>query len=292
MYPPLNVVDDPETPVPQLWCGRCLAEHPEAACRAAQLGGEVVRLCPGCGLVVRALVHVERQPLTTVYLGALRYPFNQDGAVALLALAVGGWALRLAPVVGGLLAMGVTLGYLFVIVRQTGQGRDAMPAPTEFEGFSDILAPAVRFVFAALVALIPLALVVTRVGPSLGQGGAGAVVVGLAGLWAVAWMPAAVAVAAHLDGCLGALNPIPVVQVIARIPVDYAKTVAVLVPLMALSVGVDAAAAGVAMGVRVPVLSAVVKIVMGAVGLYLPMVMARIVGLLLRERSVELGLDG
>jgi len=289
-YPPLKVVDEAEAEAPLLWCGQCAVEHPASACRDVVLAGEGVKLCPGCGLVVRPLVHVQREPLGTVFLGAFRYPLNQDGAVALVALAVGCWALRLVPVLGGVLAMGVSLGYLFVVVRHTGRGRDTLPAPTEFEGLSDILAPAVRFVLAGLMALVPLLYVLSRA--NLSAPGASVSVPGLviAGLWAVAWMPAAMAVAAHQEGCLGSLNPVPVVQVIARIPGDYARTVLVLAPLVVLSVGVDVVAAMLLRGVRVPVVTSVVAIAFTAVGLYLPMVMSRILGLLLRERAAELGL--
>lgn len=285
-YPPLKTVEGDEAPPAMRWCGRCRVEHPAEACRLSALAGEAVRLCPTCGMITREIVHTERAALWAVYLGALRYPLQQEGAPTLLALAVGAWLLGFVPIVGGLLAMGAVLGYLFLVVRQTGAGRDALPQAADFTGFGDLIAPAVRFLLAGLVALAPLAWASVRAGA---LGGSWALVA-LAGLWAMAWMPAATAVAAHQDGCLGALNPVPVVQVIARIPADYARTVAALVPLCLLTLAVEAAGQGIVRAVPVPVLSTVLRLVASAAGLYGPLVMARVLGLLLRERAEELGL--
>lgn len=267
------------------FCPRCACERPRGACRPTRLGEETVLLCPVCGLVTREVARATSQPLLAVYAGALRYPFQPDAAIALGALAIASWVLSFVPFIGGLMAGGVVVGYLFSIVRVTAMGKDDLPQATDFEGISDIARPMVRVLIAAAVAFGPLIL---GFGYTHGTAALPLVVL-LGGAWAVAYLPGAMAVASFQDGCLGAANPIPVVEMVRRVPGPYALTVGVLAGALVAAVGVRVAL--VAAIPSIPLVSTVVRIAVGAASLVIPVMMARVLGLMLRECREELGLD-
>lgn len=267
------------------FCPRCAVERPRAACRASQLGTEPVLLCPVCGIVTRAVTTRVREPLLTVFLTAARYPFQKDGWIALLALSFGAWVAAFLPLVGALLAGGLQLTYLFSIVRSTAKGDDDLPGAVDFTEWSDLLRPMVRSLLASLVAFLPviLSLAFLRESSSL------PVALGASALWAAAYLPGALAVASFQDGCLGGANPIPVIEIARRVPKEYALTVGVLAAL-----AVPAQLIRVLAAMAVPPvlgLSAIVTILGGAVALIVPFMMARVLGLLLRERGDELGIN-
>jgi hypothetical protein len=91
------------------------------------------------------------------------------------------------------------------------------------------------------------------------------------------------------EGYLGGANPFPVIELMRRIPRDYALTTAVLLALALASLLCTMFFAMVR--IPVPVVSTVVNLLLGAVALAGPLAMARILGLLLRERADELSLD-
>lgn len=268
------------------FCPKCAAEHPRAACRPTQLGAETVLLCPGCGLVTRAVTTRVREPLLAVFLTATRYPFQQDAWIALLALSIGVWVVGHVPLAGAALAGGLQLTYLFSVIRNTAMGRDTLPAAVDFTEWSDLLRPMTRFFLAGVVAFFPL---IASLALLRGSSSLVAAMVASA-LWTVAYLPGAMAVASFQEGCLGGANPIPVIEMARRVPTDYALTVGVLTALGAVAQLVRVLAALVVPGV--PLLSTVVTVIGGAVALIIPVMMARVLGLLLRERSEELGIDG
>lgn len=268
------------------FCPRCAVERPRASCRATRLGAESVLLCPACGLVTREVTTTVREPLLTVFLTAARYPLQKDAWIAFVALAIGAWAVSFVPLLGGLLAGGLQLTYLFAIVRATAKGEDDLPGAVDFTEWSDLLRPMVRSLLAAFVAFLPMILSLAFLRGSSGL----PVALGASSLWALAYLPGAVAVASFQDGCLGGANPIPVVEMVRRVPTEYGLTVGVLA---ALAVPAQIIRVGAALAVpRVFGLSALVTILGGAASLVIPVMMARVLGLLLRERSDELGIDG
>ncbi|MFO0625624.1 MAG: hypothetical protein U0325_08395 [Polyangiales bacterium] len=208
-----------------------------------------------------------------------------DGWIAVVALSIGGWLLSFLPLIGGVAAAGAKLAYLFSVVRATARGGDDLPHATDFVDWSDLIRPTVRSMLAAAVALAPLLVALAGAADSRAL----VPLVPLAALWAVAYLPGAMIVASLNDGCLGGANPLPVVELMRRIPRDYAITVGVLVGVGGASMLVTLLVA--AVRIPVPILSTVVSLALGAVALLGPLWMARILGLLLRERADELSLD-
>jgi hypothetical protein len=266
-------------------CPRCDQDVARAACRAAKVGVETLLLCGACGGVTRAVTVTEREPLMTVYLRSWRYVATFDGWIALVALSIGGWILSFIPLVGGLASAGVKLAYFFSVIRATARGSDDLPHAADFVDWSDVIRPTVRSLLACVVAFAPL---VAALAGAAGSRAMAPLVV-LAGLWALAYLPGAMIAASLQDGCFGGANPLPVIELMRRIPRDYALTAGVLLAIAAASVMVTTIVAMVR--IPVPIVSTVVNLVLGAVALAGPLGMSRILGLLLRERADELSLD-
>lgn len=266
-------------------CPRCDQDVARAACRAAKVGVETLLLCGVCGGVTRAVTVTEREPLMTVYLRSWRYVATFDGWIALVALSIGGWILSFIPLVGGLASAGVKLAYFFSVIRATARGSDDLPHAADFVDWSDVIRPTVRSLLACVVAFAPLVAALAGAADSRAM----APLVVLAGLWALAYLPGAMIAASLQDGCFGGANPLPVIELMRRIPRDYALTAGVLLAIAAASVMVTTIVAMVR--IPVPIVSTVVNLALGAVALAGPLGMSRILGLLLRERADELSLD-
>lgn len=267
------------------YCPRCAKESARFTCRPTTIRDETLLLCGACGGVTRAVTVREERPLLSVYAEVWRYVLRGDGAIALLALSIGAWLLSFIPLLGGIAAAGVKLSYFFSVIRTSARGSDDLPHAADFTDWGDLIRPTVRSMIAFAVALGPL---VAALGMS--DGGASRVLAGLVGAgWAVAYLPGAMIMASLHDGCFGGANPLPVMELARRIPRDYALTAAVL---LAMAIAALALAALGAM-VRVPVLfvSTVVRVLIDAVVLTMPLAMARVLGLLLRERSDEVSID-
>ncbi len=249
------------------------------------MGAETLLLCGACGGVTRAVTVTEREPLLGVYLRSWRYVATFDGWIALVALSIGGWILSFIPLVGGMASAGVKLAYLFSVIRATARGGDDLPHAADFVDWSDVIRPTVRSLMACVVAFAPLVVALAGAADSRAM----APLVVAAALWALAYLPGAMIAASLHDGCFGGANPFPVIELMRRIPRDYALTTAVLLAVAVASLACTAAFAMVR--IPVPVVSTVVNLLLGAVALAGPLTMARILGLLLRERADELSLD-
>src|SRR5437868_132707 len=128
-------------------------------------------LCPACaapssGLVVcthcGALADVIRErravlrPFREQVLPALWWPLQREGVFCCAAAAVVLWALGAMGGLGGLIADGIVLAYLFQIVRHTARGGDDFPAPGDFRGFfEDVVGPLFRILLASVWLLGP-----------------------------------------------------------------------------------------------------------------------------------------
>jgi hypothetical protein len=265
-------------------CPRCALDVARTTCRPTKVGVETLLLCGACGGVTRAVTVTEREPLMTVYLRSWRYVATFDGWIALVALSLGGWILSFIPLVGGMASAGVKLAYFFSVIRATSRGSDDLPHAADFIDWSDVIRPTVRSLLACGVAFAPLMAALAGAADARAMAP-----VALAALWGVAYLPGAMIAASLHEGYLGGANPFPVIELMRRIPRDYALTTAVLLALALASLLCTMFFAMVR--IPVPVVSTVVNLLLGAVALAGPLAMARILGLLLRERADELSLD-
>lgn len=259
-------------------------------CRPVDLGdlsGARVLLCATCGAVTRPVDVVERAELMPLYLGALTYPVATGHLPAFLGLSAGVWFFSHVPLVGDLFAAAIAVTYLLSVVPHTARGRDSLPEPTDFVHFTDYLWPASRALVACLVGFAPLLAVAF-------YGGAfplalRVLLTALFGAVALAWLPGAMAWASIAGRVADAADPRPVLAIVTRAPRDYAVTVATVWGLGVAHVILVMSAVGVARSLCFfPI---VPSIGVWAAGIYMPMVMARVVGLLLRARRVEIGVD-
>ncbi|MBI5516058.1 MAG: hypothetical protein HY909_19905 [Deltaproteobacteria bacterium] len=269
-------------------CKRCDRWLTRGELKVVALGLEEGLLCPACGGFTRHHPSEARRELAPMVMEAWRYPVSTDGAIALVALAAGLWVVSYIPLAGSVLGLGILSGYLFAVVRHTMKGHDGLPPPGDFLGFTDLLVPALRFVLVVVLPAVP-ALAVRALAGEDRSAGVQLLEFVLA-LAAVAWVPAGVAVASQGEGVLDGLNPLQALSLIVRLKKDYGLVVAVLAGIGCAGMLVYLLSrASVALApLRVPVVPEVLSM---ALGLWAPVVMARIVGIMLRERKVELGLE-
>lgn len=245
-------------PVALQWCPRCERGVARERCRVIRLGDESAWACPDCDGLTRAVATAEHRPLAEVFRTAWRYPLAGDGLIALGALGVGTWIAGHLRVTGSAIAFTLVATYAFSIVRKSAAG---------------------------LLALLPM---IALVSLGVEADGAGVILYALAALFAVAWLPASVISASYADNLADAMNPLPIVAMMRRIPKDYALTVAVLWGWSIIGLVLAVVAQVVARLIAMPIVPSVAAEI---VGLYAPLVMARTLGLLLRERRLELGLE-
>lgn len=213
---------------------------------------------------------------TAVLSAAFAYPFRGSTLLWVAAMIVGTTVLSFAPFVGGLLAVSAELGFLFTVLKSTAVGSEELQVDTsELADVSTWLRPLAKYFFAALISFAPAALAAYVTSTS--EGGVSPVALGLGGL-GLFYFPAALVLAAHESGCLGVLNPIAGVQLIARIPGAYVLTVFFVV--VALAIG--AAMMRAAVMIDVPIVGSVARSV---AGLYGPVVAMRMLGLLVAENA-------
>ncbi len=275
---------------PRQWCPRCKAEHPTETCKTIKLGRDPALLCPACGMITREVRDEVRSPLGDAMSETWTFPAKGDGWIALLALGLGVWLVSHVPLVGLWMAFGFVAAYLFSVIVNSAKGAPTMPAAVDWLGWSDLAAPTVRAFASIAFALWPLwiALYVHERSPSPLT----LAFCALAVLFAIAWAPAAMVVAAHQQGCLASFNPIPVVLVIRQIPGDYFRTVGRLLIQSMVASAVTRVADAIAHGVAsLGPVGWPVTIAFTAVTLYMPVVMARTLGVLVHQRAMELGVE-
>jgi hypothetical protein len=269
------------------YCRRCEADHAASACRVVPAGPGKLLLCPTCGMVTGEVKRREPRPLFDELLDAVRWPGKGDNWITWLALGFGVELFSKVPMVGGLISVGALWSYLFVVVQRGSRGEDHPPPAADFQTWWDLAVPVMQGVLAMVLPAAPL------LGALFLSGAAQVVVAVLGALWFVALAPAALASTAYGGSFARALNPVPMFALITAIPGDYARAVAVLAGL-AVSAGLAKLIAfGVvrALSVPLPVLAIPVSFALGAALVYFPLAMARVVAVLLRERSEALGIE-
>ena len=217
------------------------------------------------------------RPLAALYVGAFAYPLRPVTLLWTAAVIVVTSFVQYVPVVGPPLAGGLTVGYLFAVLRASANGADTVTIDAGDAGFvAGWAAPLVRLTLACLVAFGP-ALIALAV---LGLPDGALVVYGL-GAVGLLYLPAAVIAAAMAEGFFAGASPAPPIALIFRIPGPYALTLVFLV--LAAIAGVLAQQLGDA--IAVPFVGAAVRRVLG---FYSALVMARVLGLLVCEEREAL----
>lgn len=272
---------------PLRYCRRCEADHPESECRVVAAGSGKLLVCPVCGMVTGEVVRRVERPLRGELIEALRWPAKGDNVATWLALGIGVAVFARVPLVGGLLSLGALWSYLFVVIQRGARGEEQAPAAADFQTWWDIVLPVLQGFTALAIPSLPLVAALFVSGPLQ-------VVLAVFGvLWAVALLPAAVASTAYGGSFSRALNPLPMIALVGRIPREYALTVALLGALALAWL----CARGITMGVvgllgrPLPVLALPLGFAAEAAMVYFPLAMARVMAVLLRERAEELGIE-
>lgn len=234
-----------------------------------------MRMCAACG----GAVSVERsrvvRPIGILLAKALLYITRPttlaiSGAVFAASVVAG-----FVPFVGRFLSAGIHWGWVFAVLRSAAAGADDPEIePTDIDSsIRSWTLPGFRYTGATLIAFGPaiLALVLD----------AGGLVVGALGLVGALYLPSALIVAAHNSGSFAAMNPVPAVKLIARIPGPYATACALLVAL-GLVVGATSA---LARALAIPVVSWLAE---SAVFFFASVGGARMLGVLVHECREEL----
>jgi hypothetical protein len=276
-----------QDPSARFWCEECKRSLGGSEVEEILAGTTTFTMCPACKRAVVAeagpapdVVGTRVEPLPRVLAGAFLYPFRPQtllllGGVLLLSILVG-----LVPFLGGLLARAVQAAFLFQIVRSTADGQDDWVFGADDSGdIADWISPLGRYLGAFVTAGAPaLAAWIGTQSPALTLA---------AGALGLVYLPAAFIAASYKSGgCLGPLNPLPALGVILRIPGPYAITLGFLALVVGADVGLFVALAALA---RAPGGGAIAAMLLSlAAGIISSTVMARMLGLLVREHGDEL----
>jgi hypothetical protein len=269
------------------YCRRCEADHPSSECRAVPAGSGTLLVCPTCGMVTGEVVRRVERPLWAELVDALAWPAKGDNVATWLALGLGVALFSRIPLVGALLSLGSLWSYLFVVIRHGARGEEGAPAAADFQTWWDLALPLMQGLTAMAIPALPLVAALFTSGP------AQVALTVFGALWAIALLPAAIASTAYGGSFARALNPLPMIALVSRIPRDYARTVAMLAALTlgwACAMAVGFGLLGVLRG-PLPVLALPLGFVLDAAMVYFPLAMARVVAVLLRERAEELGIE-
>lgn len=274
--------------VPLRYCRRCEAERPSSECRSVTAGSGELLVCPACGMVTREVERKVERSFTGELMKAVQWPALGDNRITWGALGIGVVVLRWVPVVGGLLSAGALWSYLFVVIRRGARGEEDAPAMAEFQNWGSLLIPLVQSAAALFIPLLPLVLSLVYLSGPLQFLAAAASV-----LWAIAMIPAAIASVAFEGSFVRAINPMPMIALVTRIPGAYATTVGVLALLTFAYAAAWWFAYRVSGGVGSLVWAAgkTVQLVADAALVFFPLAMARVVAVMLREHAEELDID-
>ncbi len=274
--------------VPLRYCRRCEAERPSSECRSVTAGSGTLLVCPACGMVTREVVTKVERSLTDQLTEAVKWPAMGDNWITWAALGVGVTLFSKVPVVGGLLSSGALWSYLFVVIQRGSRGEEDAPAMADFVNWWSLVIPLLQSAAALFIPLLPMVLSVVYL-----SGAVQLFALLLSALWAVALAPAAIASVAFEGSFVRAVNPMPMVALVTRIPREYATTVGVLALLTFtwfaswwFAVRVSGALTSVLWAA-----GKTLQMVADAVLVFFPLAMARVVAVMLRERADVLGIE-
>ncbi|MGZ6142707.1 MAG: hypothetical protein ACXWLM_05180, partial [Myxococcales bacterium] len=137
-------------------CGATLC----ADCTGIRVSGTTkLEICSKCGALAAPLtVHRgELHPFSAAQLAAaLRWPLTKGGALSILATAALLTVFGFFGPKAAAIATGVTVAYLFQVVRHTAHGGDDVPGPDDFQGyFEDVVGPSWRLTVALAWIWVP-----------------------------------------------------------------------------------------------------------------------------------------
>jgi len=239
-----------------------------------------IAVCAVCGDGLRAEQQRVAASLTAELTRAFVYPFKPAvlltlGIVALVTIFV-----QFVPLLGNPLSAAIVLGTFFLILRSTAEGRDDLASDVDISGNIWLwFSPLIRYLLTLVVAYLPAVAVLIFLGWP-----AGAPFVVVLALLGTVYVPAGMIVAGHDVGCLGPVNAVPAVRIIGRIPGPYFLTLGFLILSLVAGAVVMFGAQSLSK-LAIPILPTIVARVLG---LYAPAVMARQLGLLVREHGEEL----
>ncbi|MFY0523563.1 hypothetical protein ACN28I_10405 [Archangium gephyra] len=246
--------------------------------------------CVRCGGAAEEWkVHRSHTPFSRRLLGAWHYPLKKSGLLALLAVgavvAMSRGLSSILPFVPGLILLTIWLGSfwgsLFWIVRSTSMGAEHFTAPDFHDVHHDLVSPAIRGTVATALIWVPALLFFFKANKLEGVGAVFGVVV----LATVLYAPMALMFAATGQGTLSLLNPFKVIGIAMRLGRAYLVVAAWMVPLALLHLMLMFVAAKVS-SLSIPLLPSVLG---EAISLYVPFVMARMLGLLLYVHGDRVG---
>ena len=168
------------------------------------------------------------------------YPLRDPLGFIVLAVFIGlfGFAAKFAAFGRGvafLFSDGVLYSYAFYVVSRVSDG-DLRPVMPDFSELSDLARPLLLAFIAFIVSWTPLLAAVFGLGlttPEAGPQPLGWLLAGLAGLWGVVYMPAAVTVAALTDRIGSTLNPVLGILAIRRMGSVYWQALIIFTALAA-----------------------------------------------------------
>lgn len=300
-------------------CEGCDAALCPDCVRAQRMHTVDLLSCRECGGQAEPIrVHRSEQASLAERLGNVwRYPFNPTGVALVLGLGtvlmvldfMTGATLIVARLFPAALTAGVFWGSLFSLIRASARGEDDIPSLDYSDFFVDGIIPSFRALVATSVLWLPLLGYLVSVGgfdvlpymdrllsdPMFYMTGTfhslpgerllndpKAWALGLAGL---AYLPMALVLAATGASVLDMLNPLKGLRVILRLGRDYGVTLGVLFTLGLAFLVVRF----VADGIRAVDLGVVTRWPAELLELFVPLIMARVLGLLIYTRGDVLG---
>jgi len=272
-----------------LLCADCTAEQ--------RTGIAVLNVCCLCGSIARRLTlrRSEMMPFFDRLLGAPKFPLTSSGLTA-MAVVAGvftlnsyGSAFMLGQAIYvAIIVRGIYWGYIFSLIRSTGRGSRVVSTPDFTNITDDIIMPAVRGVVSALVVWLP-AMVYVALTHEAGVFGVIAVMFDPAEILSrpllmlllvagMAYLPMAMLCAATEISFFEILNPFVISRAIGRVGSDYWITAGAMGLLLPLMLVADMIGAKIAHEIPIFFLP---RFVGFFIGMYVPFVMARVLGLLL-----------
>lgn len=282
-----SMTTDAAPPEPMMFCPRCRAESPRAACREVALGDERARLCPGCGMVTRPAQSRLHARMSELFVAALRRPLTGEGWRVWAALVVTMSVLSWLGALGSLFGEALAAMYLFGVLQRSARGEPAMPDALDVESVFELRHAWGRLFVAGLVVAGPWLVA------GVVEGAARWPAVALASAWFAFATPGVMALAAYAPSSWHVLRVSTVFQMASRIPRDYAALSAMCLAMMTLTTLGGGALGLLASALSgVPVVSFALDVAARTAALYPLLAMACLVGEVLHDRRHALGWSG
>jgi hypothetical protein len=242
-------------------------------------------VCGQCGgLAQPIMVSRAMQSFAALIPGAFLYPFSQSGLITMLAAGIILTLMGFGGTISALVGAGTFISYTFLVIRTTASGYNDVPEAEDFTHVLDLLGALFRFVVAMSASVVPVFVYAFYFKTSTGYFNDPWLYLTL--LAGIVWAPMACMQAATHSPLLAIVNPVFAVGYILRIFGDYCLASAIFWVLAAGTVIINVLGIVLQENIHIPLLP---HMYASAVGMYLPLVSSRILGLLLFVRGSELG---